>query len=66
MCTPDQMECVENISVTKQNCLKKCSGLQVASFEANNRYQSKDFISKLSNEYWNYKGFFKFPQNFKS
>ena len=66
MCRPDQMGCVANISLELQSCLKKCSGLQVATCETNKRYQSKDFISKLSTEYWNYKGFFKFPENFKS
>ena len=66
MCTPDKMDCVANITAEIQNCLKKCSGLQVASFEANKQYQSEEFISKLSTQYWNYKGFFKFPKDFKS
>ena len=67
MCTPEQMECVKlaNDSMEKPKCLKRCSGLLVASFEANQKYQSKKFISKLSTDYWNYKGYFTFPKNFK-
>ena len=66
MCTPDQMECVSKISIKKQKCLKKCSGLLVASFDKNQQYQSKEFISKLSAAYWTYKGFFDFPYDFRS
>ena len=66
MCAPDQMICVANISLESQDCLNKCPGLQVASFDANKKYQSETFISKLSTEYWNYKGYFRFPAAFKS
>ena len=65
VCAPEQMECVANISIESQDCLNKCSGLQVASFDASKKYQLEKFLSKLSTDYWNYKGFFKFPAEFK-
>ena len=65
MCAPDQMECVANVSVEKKNCLKKCSGVLVTSFDKSKDYQSERFISKLSTDYWNYKGYFQFPQQYK-
>ena len=61
------MKCVANISVDKDTCLYKCSGLLVTAydrFEMSNH--SKQFISKLSTYYWNYKGFHNFPVKFKS
>ena len=65
MCKADEVKCVANLSVGKQNCLKKCSGLLVTSFEKNNEYQSERFITKLSTKYWSYKGYFQFPKDFK-
>ena len=65
MCVPDQMKCVANVLVEKHNCLKKCSGVLVTSFDTNKKYQSEAFISKLSTDYWKYKGYFQFPQQFK-
>ena len=62
--TTVQMACVANISVEKQECLKKCSGLLVTSYDSNQKYKSERLISKLSKEYWKYKGYFKF-QNFE-
>ena len=66
MCTTTvQMDCVAKVTVEKQECLKKCSGLLVTSFDSNQKYKSERFISKLSQEYWNYKGYFNFPWEFK-
>ena len=65
MCRAELMKCVANVSIEEHKCLTKCSGVLVTSFESNQKYQSERFISKLSKQYWNYKGYFQFPQQFK-
>ena len=69
LCAPEQMECVLNIEVKK--CLPQCSGLFFENYEVeieskmisagliSNRAKEVK-ISKLSKQYWNYKGFYKF------
>ena len=59
------MKCVANVLVEKHNCLKKSSGVLVTSFDTNKKYQSETFISKLSTDYWKFKGYFQFPQQFE-
>ena len=68
MCTPEKIECVFNISTPENTkCFKKCSGLLVTTFDKYEMtQQSKQFISKLTNDYWKYKGFYNFPWTFQS
>ena len=62
------MKCVYNISLEKDTkCLKKCSGILVTDFDKHKMSKkSMKFISKLSNIYWNYKGFYDLPGVFRS
>ena len=67
MCPPDKMKCVASVDVEDESrCLKKCSGLLVTTFdEYQMKEQSKQFVEKLSTEYWRYKGFYEFPKKSK-
>ena len=59
--TPDQLECTQNIEVEYEECLPKCSGVWLTSYDKNKLvYEPK--IKDLSNQYRNYKGFYKFPR----
>ena len=33
MCTPEKIKCVEHLTLNETNCSKKCSGLQITSFD---------------------------------
>ena len=50
-------------------CLKQCSGLMVTSYDKyemdNSDSNDIDIIKKLSEDYWNYKGYFTFPEMYK-
>ena len=53
------MDCLKNITVDVSNCKQKCTGLLIQySSEDNTGYnsQSYKFMTKLTNENWNYKG----------
>ena len=67
--SPVQLKCTQNIIsqilVKYEDCLPKCSGVWLTSYdkdkdkEINNEFK----IKELSKQYWNYKGFYKFPKN---
>ena len=70
LCTPDKNECVRNLETKYKECLPQCSGLWVRFSEDENfdkdkisfkdkKLESLNYI--LSKQYWNYKGFYKFP-----
>ena len=72
LCTPDQMECMRNITIDEAKCGQKCSGLLVPSYYKDN-VKNEDWIrsfhsnkSALHEAYWKYKGFYKFPSAFES
>ena len=62
LCTPDKIDCVRNIETKYEECLPKCSGLWVNRFKKDKilNLNEKLKLSKLSKQYWNYKGFYKF------
>ena len=48
ICTSSsQMECVQNIEVKESDCMKKCEGLQVTSYDS---FKPDPQIQKLSDE----------------
>ena len=56
-CQPDQLQCVKEITVEDEKCLKSCEGLYVTSY-----FKSKlgedafaDFWSKVKADYMKYK-----------
>ena len=57
LCQPEELKCVQNI--TYNECLPQCSGLWITNYEGNSDWE-KFKISKLSKQYWNFKGFYKF------
>ena len=61
LCTPDYIECVRNIETKYEECLPQCSGLWVNSVLKNEEIDIDINKAKLSQQYWNYKGFYKFP-----
>ena len=60
--TPDQLECTHNIKVKYEECLPKCSGVWLTSFDKKDQLDRKK--TKLSEQYWNYKGYYNFPKYF--
>ena len=60
LCTPDKIDCVRNIETKYEECLPQCSGLWVNSFDKEKNINLNKEKSKLSKQYWNYKGFYKF------
>ena len=63
------MECVASITIDEEgsDCLKKCSGLLVTTFDKHEApAESKEFIKTLSSEYWKYKKFYAFPNGLRS
>ena len=76
--TKEQLNCVNTVRVDYSECLKKCEGLDIISyneFEVDsklNRFVQFDsnpklskYISKLSTLYNRYKGTYKFPTKLK-
>ena len=72
--TQEQLNCVKSMEVDYSECLKKCEGLDIISYNEYeiysklNRFVNFDgnpkltrYISKLSSQYNNYKGFYNFP-----
>ena len=63
LCQPEELKCLQNI--TYNECLPQCSGLWITNYEGkkyeeirdNPDYNVDKLISKLSKQYWNYKGF---------
>ena len=67
LCSPEKMKCVASVNIEEEsNCQKKCSGLLVTTFDKHQvKEQFKQFVQNLSTEYWNYKGYYKFPSQYK-
>ena len=62
LCTPDKIECVENIETKYKECLPQCSGVWILGLLSKPLVSREKLkITKLSKQYWNYKGFYKFP-----
>ena len=61
LCTPEKLECVNNIEVNDEGYLPQCSGFWME-FTKNSDGEglSKEKIIQVSKQYWNYKGFYKF------
>ena len=62
MCLPEKLECVQNTKTTYEECLPQCSGLWITNYEGKKYGEIRDYnvdklISKLSEQYWNYRGF---------
>ena len=65
LCLPEKLDCAQNIKATYEECLPQCSGLWITNYEGkkyeeirdNPDYNVDKKISKLSAQYWNYKGF---------
>ena len=65
LCLPEKLDCVQNIKATYEECLPQCSGVWITNYEGkkyeeirdNPDYNVDKKISKLSAQYWNYKGF---------
>ena len=63
------MECIASIKIDEEgsDCLKKCTGLLVTTFDKHEvPAESRDFVKTLSSEYWKYKQFYSFPKSLKS
>ena len=62
LCTPDKIDCVGNIETKYEECLPKCSGLWVNSFDKEKNINLDKQIWQLSEQYWNYKGYYEFSR----
>ena len=61
LCQPEDLKCVKNISYNE--CLPQCSGLWIRNPQNFSDAGEKFKISKLSKQYWNFKGFYKFSDS---
>ena len=64
LCTPVKIECVRNLETKYEECLPQCSGLWVRFSEDEKSFRDINLEllnDKLSKQYWNYRGFYKFP-----
>ena len=60
------MKCVDNIDIEDHQCQPKCEGLFITSHAEHEKNPALNpFISRLSNEYSDYKGNFHFPNSLK-
>ena len=62
LCLPEKLDCAQNIKAIYEECLPQCSGLWITNYEGKKYEEIRDYnidkdISKLSEQYWNYKGF---------
>lgn len=64
VCNPDELKCIENIKVDNSKCLKKCSGLHVASFEKIVLSDENSVLTELF-EYLKRKDPWSFPEKLK-
>ena len=69
LCLPEKLDCVQNIKATYEECLPQCSGVWITNYEGKKYEEIRDYnidkdISKLSEQYWNYKGFHDKFKNF--
>ena len=58
MCLPGKLQCVKNINLIDEKCLKSCEGLYVTSYfksQLGNK-SFDDFWSKVEADYMKYKG----------
>ena len=65
--SPVELKCTQNIIsrilVKYEECLPKCSGVWLTKFDGNKiNNNNEPKIQELSKQYWNYKGFYKFPK----
>ena len=67
VCTSNQLSCTKNITVDYSGCYKKCDGMYITSYDRSDMDPSlRLFVSKLSEQYNNYKKAYKFPSKYKS
>ena len=56
MCTPDKFECIENIEVDISQCLEKCSGKLITSYDQREIENEKSFLNTFIQKQMNYFG----------
>ena len=49
MCTSEEMACLSKIKIDSSKCLKKCSGLQISSYEKESIYKNSELFENLDN-----------------
>lgn len=70
LCNPEELKCISKSKQTLEEslCLPNCDGLLITSYlksEIKNKESFKHFLTKIAEEYDNYKGKYKFPSSLK-
>ena len=66
ICTPQQLQCVENVKANVSMCIKSCNGMMITGFTKSelNKYPEEN-IQKTLIAYEHYKSSFQFPSGIK-